>query len=431
MERESELVESYYLKYNEKLVVDTIRKMGDKISSKNTISEITGIPWSSVSNILKSLQERKILNVTQGDDKKTDEIYSVNADYGYFAGISLGTSRIKVVILDYCFNPLKALPITSESIDTKYRDEVDLILTKLMESEGIWKICCDKQFNSLNGYISFLSAVVDILCFLKKRMKVNILAVNVVLPGSIDFDKQIIINSYILENMMNISCDKFLTERNMKELSEAKILYSLDHNAKATIVAEKYFSETLNQDDTNLMCLYLGYGIGASFIFNNQLYRGNRNESGQIGHNQVIPRKVKAGKILINDEVDETKLCRCGRKHCLEHRIREDVFKIDNPQGQSTEEMATILDNPERLKLFTSYLGEALCNVLDNLAIDKIILSGKFCAIFDCIVNELNEILLLNKFSNVKFLKSNLSEYSAAYGACINAYDDFYKKCKL
>lgn len=426
------------LKQNELVVIDILRKKG-KISSKNIISELTGIPWSSVSNIIKALIEKNIVVISSEKDQKAEEYYSLNPEYAYFVGVSIGTTRIKIRILDFNFNIAKSdLNLFKEfyvtSDDSSLSAEKKVILDELLAHDGEWSLCCNAQCTKLTEITPYISSIVELLILAKKMM--NILGIAFVLPGSIDCKNGKIINSYVLEDMLNIRLETFLTKVNMDALDSANIAYCIDHNAKAAIVAENEIGNVWDSDDclddrANLMSLYLGYGIGSAYILNGKLYRGNRNEAGQIGHNQVIPLIPLDENLVINSSVDMQNKCRCGRANCLEHRIRMDVLNniVVEPKTATVEEIkAGLIKEPKLLKLFATYLGMALCNELDNLSIDRVVFSGKFSDLYDLIIVYLNEYLLLNKLYNVVLKKSTptLSEFSAAAGAAILAYRNYF-----
>lgn len=396
-------------------IIDIIRKNKDKSTvSISTISDKTNIPWSSVSNCIKKLEDQGIVIYSEEDK------YTVNPKYEYYVGISLGTSKIKFVVLDYQFDFAEInYDIDYNEFDFESNDYNRTYLEKLKEevknNKNRVKVCYDLQFKSMSQFSTIISFFVDFVCYLKNKLKYNIVGIAFVLPGNIDFENQIISNSYVLGNVRSLEINIFLTRKNTEKLINNGISFCVDHNAKAAILAEKEIGENWNTKDRNLMCIYLGYGIGASFILNNKLYRGNRNESGQFGHNQIIPRNLD---LSINSKT-ENNFCRCGRINCLEHRIRTDVF-----DGNSTldEVIALLKKSLERRILFSKYIGEALCNVIDNLSIDNIIFTGKFASLFDLFESNLYEELLSNNLVNVKLGVSTLGEFSAAIGAAISVY---------
>lgn len=87
---------------------------------------------------------------------------------------------------------------------------------------------------------------------------------------------------------------KYLLEEKLK----TRVL--LDNDCVMLALAEKW-QNTDNQQD--FCVINVDYGIGSSFVINQQIYRGSLYGSGQIGHTIVNPDGVA---------------CDCGRYGCLE-----------------------------------------------------------------------------------------------------------------
>jgi glucokinase len=80
-----------------------------------------------------------------------------------------------------------------------------------------------------------------------------------------------------------------------------KIPVSLEHDAKAAALGEFYYGA--GQDDQNMIYIVVGTGVGAAIIIDGQVYRGQHNFAGEIGH------------ITINRHGE---LCSCGSRGCVE-----------------------------------------------------------------------------------------------------------------
>lgn len=414
-------------KDNEKLIIDQIRRNNPE--SINELSNMVRLPWSTVQKTLDKLRQKNIII-------DTSDFVKLNSEYASFAGVSVGSSRIKITILDFNFQTIKLFKI-DRWYSSVVLDSFPLLKSGIQKLKDIgeFKICINQSCNSLVDFYAFITEIVDMICEIESVEKLKIRMVNFVLPGNIDYDNQVINNSYVLDKIQNIKIGNLLNQQNVKKLDSCNIKYMVDHNVIASIIGEREVGETWKKcsDEHNFMCLYLGYGIGCSYIINGQIYRGNHNAAGQIGHNQIIPRNHE---LNINNQVANS-ICRCGRVNCLEHRIREDVFAELIPEEKSepidlkNDDIDliknTLSKQPEIIRLLATYLGEALCNSVLNLSINKIILSGKLSPLFSIIENELLNILFSNGFSDIDLNESNLGEYSAAIGAAIDAYMKYYK----
>ena len=82
--------------------------------------------------------------------------------------------------------------------------------------------------------------------------------------------------------------------------------FLVENDIKAVAVAEMYFGDSRAFSD--LVVLNVGDGIGAAVIINNEIYRGQNNIAGEIGH-------------IVMNQVG--RLCECGQIGCLQTDIAE------------------------------------------------------------------------------------------------------------
>lgn len=428
---------SMILKENEKNVIDTIRRNGD-LKTKNEISDRSETPWATVSNILDSLKSKSYIVSPNELNKDT---YRLNSNAAYFAGVSIGSSKIKFVILDFNFKLIEK-SIVDDWIynlpDTEKKNYENLleqsshnIASNYNDNKAQFKLCLDCSYGDFKQISIILQNICNIICGIKKDKGINILSTCFVLPGHIDFNNQFIVDSYVFGSLNNLKSERFLTQRITDQFKKLNIQYCIDHNVKAAMIAEREIGNNFNINECdNLLMIYLGYGIGSSLIINNKLYRGNKNNAGQIGHIQVCPKNPKNPK---NPSDEDMTRCRCGKRNCLEHRIRRDVFVKEDGQEfdlrkASPDELRNFLiDNSEKATLLAEYLSQAICNIFSILSIDKVILSGKLSYIFDLIKDELDIEMIENLNPTIEFKCSNLGEFSAAIGAALDGYSEYFK----
>ena len=76
-----------------------------------------GVTWPTASNTAEKLQKIGALRtvaqeaVSETGSGKSSYSLMVNPDYGYFVGISIGSSEIKLVVLDFNFDPLSKVSL--------------------------------------------------------------------------------------------------------------------------------------------------------------------------------------------------------------------------------------------------------------------------------------------------------------------------------
>ncbi|MGX4584530.1 ROK family transcriptional regulator [Paenibacillus chitinolyticus] len=88
-----------------------------------------------------------------------------------------------------------------------------------------------------------------------------------------------------------------------------KLPVLLDNNVRAMAIAEKMYGK--NKLNTDSLFVFIGRGIGAGLIFNNQIYRGGITGAGEFGHITIDRDGIP---------------CWCGNKGCLERYASEEAL---------------------------------------------------------------------------------------------------------
>lgn len=154
----------------------------------------------------------------------------------------------------------------------------------------------------------------------------------------------------------------------------------LDNDCVMLALAEKWQNRAAQQD---FCVINVDYGIGSSFVINDQIYRGSLYGSGQIGHTIVNP--------------DGT-ACDCGRYGCLETiaslsalKKQARVWLKTQPGAELSPEQLTTRalihaweDGDVRIRAWVenaaNAIGLSLYNFLNILNINQIWLYGRSCA---------------------------------------------------
>ena len=171
----------------------------------------------------------------------------------------------------------------------------------------------------------------------------------------------------------------------------------VDNDCVMLALAEKWQN---NSQERDFCVINVDYGIGSSFVINEQIYRGSLYGSGQIGHTIVNPDGV---------------VCDCGRYGCLETVASLSALKKQARVWLKSQPVNTQLD-PEKLTTaqliaawqsgepwITSWvdrsanaIGLSLYNFLNILNINQIWLYGRSCAFGE---NWLNTIIRQTGFN--------------------------------
>jgi glucokinase len=179
-----------------------------------------------------------------------------------YAGIDIGGTNIKGVLADSSGKILSerstVTPVTKKEIDK----EIGSLIENLATSASISKI--------------------------------DIKAIGIGAAGSIDRNKGIVISS------PNISAwKKYPLAKNIEKLTGAKVF--LENDATVALIGGWWKGH--GSKFKNWIMLTLGTGIGGGVIIDNRIYTGQTGSAMEVGHMSIDY---------------EGKLCKCGRKGCLE-----------------------------------------------------------------------------------------------------------------
>ncbi|MFH0827008.1 MAG: ROK family protein [Candidatus Omnitrophota bacterium] len=241
-----------------------------------------------------------------------------------------------------------------------------------------------------------------------KFTKKAILGIGLGLPGPTDHA------SGIVHFFVNIPGWK---EVNLKSIlgTRLKLPTCLDNDANLMALAE--YKLGAGRGFQNVLCLTLGTGVGGGLILGGELYRGQDNAAGEIGH------------LPINEKGP---LCNCGGRACLESYIgnnqilREarDVFK----KAISLEELSLLAKKGNKkakgiwIKV-AEHLGVALAGMANVLNLDAVVLGGGIANAGPILFQKTRETIRKRAMSvqsrRVKVLKARLGSDAGMVGAAL------------
>ena len=184
--------------------------------------------------------------------------------------------------------------------------------------------------------------------------------------------------------------------------------------------------------ENNIICIFVGTGIGSGIIIDGSLYAGCSNAAGEIGHITVVSGGRK---------------CTCGNSGCLEayagglgianiakERAAADMNDFKNIidaagggiGGISAETVADAYKAGDKkaaeiIKETGIYLSDGVISAVNLLNPCAIILGGGVIGgipgLFDTVKNEVGKRALKASASNLRILKSGLGEDAGIIGA--------------
>ena len=146
------------------------------------------------------------------------------------------------------------------------------------------------------------------------------------------------------------------------------MIVTLDNEMNACVLAESLYG--VIQHEQNAVMLGIGSGVGAGIIANGQVYRGNDNMAGEVGHITMDPNG---------------KMCECGRYGCLQTfvadwALTEDAKRFKRDAG--IDDILRAVDSGEQWALsiierFVQYTHMAISYFTSLLNPGVVVLSGQ------------------------------------------------------
>lgn len=233
------------------------------------------------------------------------------------------------------------------------------------------------------------SKLVEELQQLKKEYEDHhFLGIGLISPGFVDAQKKINTSHSADSPLYNIST---FIEENLD------IPTYIENDSTAIALLEKHFGKA--NDSTPTLVINLTWGVGLGILINNSIFKGFKGFAGEFSH---IPL------------ADSNKLCRCGKKGCLEVEASLQSA-IDYIQEKLAEGEDSILKNGstitfdqlvhaynigdpltvEALRKIGHMLGKGIATLIHILNPERIILAGKGTVFGDIILSEVQSSIHL------------------------------------
>ncbi|HEX2912575.1 MAG TPA: ROK family transcriptional regulator [Chloroflexia bacterium] len=252
--------------YNQGVVLEAIR-VGDG-ASRVEIAEKTGLTAQTVSNIVRRLLDQALV-VEAGSDpsgRKPRVKLRINPQAGYAIGALIDRDETSLVLM--------ALDGT---IVTRTRSAVD-------------------QSLGAQGVITQLANQVEWLVNESDIPRTKILGMGIGCPGAMDHERGIV---YEPLNLFGWNWREVRLKEELVERTGFPVI--VDNDATAAAIGERWVGGA--QGVPNFAFVFMGMGVGAGLYIENQIYRGDTTNAGELGH------------ITLNMDGP---LCFCGNRGCVE-----------------------------------------------------------------------------------------------------------------
>ncbi|MGE6259983.1 ROK family transcriptional regulator [Heyndrickxia sporothermodurans] len=382
MEKQDQLLMK---KQNKALVLDIVKNQSP--ISRMEISKITGMSPTSISRIIGELHQQGFVKetelVTSGVGRKAT-LLDVCADVLYTIGVELDQSVLKIGIVNYV-GKMIALRTFSRNVLETYEETLRSI-----------------QYN-VNEMIS------QNMISTKK-----VIGIAVGLPGSVDYQNGVVRLSDQLK-WKNITLAKDLSE-----LTSFQVV--IDNELKMKVIAENTVGKAKGAQ--NSILVGIGSGIGSAIILNGEVYRGESNNAGEIGHTVVDP----------NGNV-----CSCGKIGCLATYISEGALIADCRKVKEISTIDEVFSSFRKQETWAlnilnrtlTYVALAISNLACLYNPEIIILSGnlieKIPEVKQTIEEKCERYLWEPIKQNLQIVYSDLGDQGVVLGAAIHAQNTLHE----
>ena len=252
-------------KHNKSCILHTVWE--HKGISRLEIAQITGLSTATVSRLVESLmnedhllEERQSIPISRGRPMKS--LYFGN-NQRFIIGIDLGTTFIRGILTNMNAEPIKETEVVTES-----DKEPEYVMNKVVE-------------------------VIERLTNTNLINPDQIIGVGIAVAGIVNLKEGLVVYSPAF-HWRNVEFRKFIQSR-------VKVPVFFDNVSRVMALGELAFG--VGNQYNNMVCINVGYGIGAGIIINKAIFYGTEGMAGEFGHVPV--------------EGDQLIQCPCGKRTCL------------------------------------------------------------------------------------------------------------------
>lgn len=266
------------VKFNNQSAV--LRLLNDRgAMSRKDIAEEVGLTAASVTSICTELLEKNIIRELGevAEEKRAGRkkiLVDINPDYKRVLCIAIETDETYISVTD-----MKGAVVGSMKMETVLKDGPESFLETIAVAVG--RVLWDNNIS-----------------------KDMLLGCGVTVPGKVDEKTGVSLGAYSIWK-------KTIPVKDIVKKMLGTEVY-VENNLKAAAMYEILFGRGRNEK--NLFLLKWGPGVGSAMIFDGKVYSGANNMAGEIGHTTL-------GK--------DGRLCKCGRKGCLELYVSTNAILED------------------------------------------------------------------------------------------------------
>lgn len=404
----------------------------NKRVERQTLKEALSISYPTTQKVIKGLIDKNIID---------DRLNILATNKLVFWGISFGASEVKICLVNFRFEFVSSV---------EYRKHFTQVGEMLSESSDeianvpnciLGNYICYKTPQNREAFSTLLNSILrSIMLFCQEQDDYKTSGIGLAFSGAVDKINGILKKAINIQYLEDIQIEKEIRQDIREFFDNKKVRFVFDHNAKAAAIAEKEaLYDLLNQDDSlrdpllpggikgrNMLCLYLGTGVGAGLILDNRLYTGSLNFSGEIGHFPIsfygnASFNISGWDTLFSSEQLENSRCTCGRTNCFEYYVRHLDKYLQSCQSQN--------NIPVAHQILGTLIGHVINAIVNLLNIDMVVCTGRLTKYYSQIEKHIQYEMTKNGVSYTRnccsIRSSQNGKLAPSKGAAIEAYYAF------
>ena len=364
-------------------------------ASRAELARRTRLDAKTLTNVSQTLLADGLIQcretVALGRGRPAENI-TLNPEAAYGIGLDLGSQQVTGAVIDLAGN-----------VQSHFRREFDI------PKDG--KYLLNKAEEVLH----------DLLGSLTRSARKRVQGIGFCVPGFLNREEGVVVESVNIRGFTDVPIiDQYQ--------ARFKIPVILEEASRTMALAELWFGK--HKNSTHFICIDMGIGIGMGIIHNGILYRGSREQSGEIGHTVVEPH----GQV-----------CRCGKRGCLERvasgkalsdlslSVDLEKYKIKCVGAKAIYQAAQAGDVKAKaiLRRTGEYIGIAISNVINLFDPDLVILNGGLINAGDLLLDPLKDVIKTNcmnsKTGQVQIEISGLGNLAGAMGAAMLPLEHYFE----
>jgi predicted NBD/HSP70 family sugar kinase len=275
--------------HNRRVVIEAIRTNGPL--SRAALARLTALSTQTVSNIVEELEDARLLKAGAPQRAARGQPitpFSINPDGAYSVGLELERHHAVGVLTD---------------LSGRVRARIERAVDRPTPTEAM----------------PILAAISKDLQESFRFDPRRLLGVGIAMPGRYASGGVTSLSPVTLPGWQD-----FPVAAELHRLVGVPVL--VENDATAAAIGERLYG--VARGLSSFVYLFVGGGIGAGMFLDGHLYRGSRNNAGEIGHMIAVPNG---------------RLCPCGKRGCLDRYVSlgtaYEHLGIDNPDSRSLEEL--------------------------------------------------------------------------------------------